>query len=635
MPRRAPVSKASAFAFALLSVVLVGSLWIIPYLPTNDGPESILAVHMENHYGDPGTIYREVFRPAPQFAGRGFTILFEPLEETLGWQRGLQVALTVDVLVCAWGFVALVRALEPGRLPLAFFGFPLALSWSLYMGFFAFVLSGGVGLYLIAASLGPPSTARRALLAALLLLQAGLHMFPAILTGLVIAALLVARAPPGERLRELGRAALIGVPAAALVLAAFLVARRTAATVPFSGQATFLPPAETLAVWPRTLAPGPLARALLVTLGIVGCASVACARALRHEATPTDRVLAIGAVLLLVASLVTPRDIPGWQCFSERFVWLGALLAVAAVPVERLPSPRAARAVSLGCFVGALAWLALTYPLHRRLASASADVVAGLSAPVVRHGLWLPVTLEPAGPPMTTLGQAEVPLLAPLRHIGALYATVEGGLLPYTFASNPATWPFALRPDAPSPPPVPDVEHYFALLGAPEFQTNRALRHVEENELATFGMFYEGVLLTGARPDDLALWHRRGYVADWEQGSVMVGRFVPCAIDVALRDGAEREGAPLLDVGVGEKVVLRDVARPVLAADDGSRHVRVDDGPCGHVWVRPHWARTESASRPALCGNAGADGKLRALVARTAGEVACSGVRLPDAPAAP
>ena len=115
----------------------------------------------------------------------------------------------------------------------------------------------------------------------------------------------------------------------------------------------------------------------------------------------------------------------------------------------------------------------------------------------------------------------------------------------------------------------------------------------------------------------------------------MVGRFVPCAIDVALRDGAEREGAPLLDVGVGEKVVLRDVARPVLAADDGSRHVRVDDGPCGHVWVRPHWARTESASRPALCGNAGADGKLRALVARTAGEVACSGVRLPDAPAAP
>src|SRR5208282_4563077 len=136
--------------------------------------------------------------------------------------------------------VALVRALAPGRLPLAFFGFPLALSWSLYMGFFAFVLSSGVGLYLIAASLGPPSTARRALLAALLLLQAGLHMFPAILTGLVIAALLVARAPPGERLRALGRAALVGVPAAALVLAAFLVARRTAATVPFSGHATFL-----------------------------------------------------------------------------------------------------------------------------------------------------------------------------------------------------------------------------------------------------------------------------------------------------------------------------------------------------------------------------------------------------------
>lgn len=610
--------------FALLSVLLVASLWVIPYLPTNDGPESVLAVHIENHFGDPGTLYRDVFEPAPQFAGRGFTILFEPLEDMLGWQRGLQVALSVIVLTCAWGFVALVSALDPRKLPLAFFGFPLALSWPFYMGFFAFVLSSGVGLFILAASLKPPTPSRRAVLALALLLQAFLHMFPAILTGIIVAAALVARAPRGQRLREAAYAIAVGVPAALLVLAAFVVARKSATTAAFSEGFAFLPIPVRLAAWPRTLAPGPLSRALFVTALVTVAAGISAIRALRRGTSPVERVFALFGIVFLLAAFFAPRDVPGWQCFSERFVSVGIALVIVALPVGWM-APRGRLITSL-CFAVSIALVAVAYPFHKRLADASSDAIAGLAAPVERHRIWLPVTLEPTGRPLTPIGEAEVPLLAPLRHIGALYATVEGGLTPYTFASNPATWPFAIRSDAIRPPPVPSMEHYISTIATPDFQTNRAFRHEQENELATYGMFYEGVLLTGARPEDEALWHKRGYVADWEHGSVMVAHFEPCSIDLELREGAEQGDPPRIDVGVGAKVILRDLEREKVLMPDGSTHLLIEQGPCGRAWVKPHWdGSTGGKSVRSFCATAGENGEVSGLFTREEHRVLCTG----------
>lgn len=617
-----------AVGFAILSVVLVGSLWTISYLPTGDGPESILAVHMENHYGDPGTIYREVFAPAPQFAGRGFTVLFEPLEEWLGWQRGLQVALSIMVLLHAWGMVALARAVDPRRVPLAFLGFPLALSWTLYMGFFAFVVASGVGLFVLAVALAdrPPGAARRGLVAALLLVQASLHLFPAILTGIVIAATRTARAPRGRRLVELAKVTLAGAPAAALVVAAFLVARRSATTATFSHDFGFVSLAESLAVWPRTLAPGPRVRALVVTASVALSGLYGASRVARRGTAAGDRAFVVLGGLFLATSVLGPRDLPGWQCFSQRFVSLAMVLLVLALPLERVTSARVSRGLAALSFAAALAWVALSYPFHRRLEAACADAIAGLSAKVERHGLWLPVTLEPAGAPLTAPGDAEVPLLAPLRHIGALYATVEGGLTPYTFAGSIATWPFALRQDAPHPPPVPPQERFMTLLARPELQTDLAFRHQQESELATFGLPYEGVLLTGARPDDLALWHRHGYVPDWEQGSVMIAHFVPCPIELTIPRDADD---PRLDIGIGRTVILRDV-RPAPAPSpeaDGLRHLAVDRGPCGRVWAKPHWDAPAADGKVdvSFCSNAAANGELHALVTRTSGRFTCAG----------
>ncbi len=619
MSRRADVGLAASFA--VLSVALVGALWVVPYLPTNDGPEAILAVHIENHFADPGTLYRDVFLPAPQFAGRGFTVLFEPLEAMLGWRRGLQVALSIIVLTEAWGFVAFVRAVDPRRTPLGILGFPLALSYCLYMGFFPFVFASGVGLFVLAVALRHPSPSpwMRGLVAALLLIQAFMHVFAAALTGVALAALRVAASPRGKRWGELWRVALTGVPAAALAVTAYVVASKTLVAEGGLASFEFVALREEFLRAPRTLMPGPLARAIVATCVVGGATLVAAWRALKTDSSARDRALAGLAVAFLLTGLFGPQVVPGWQFFSQRFVWLGAMLALAAVPFERvlLRSPAGRQVATALLVLVGLGWAGGSYPFHLRLAAEYRDAIAGLAATVERHTVVLPVTLEPYGPPSRVSGGGEVPYLAPLRHIGALYAAVEGGLIPYTFANNGATWPFTVRPDALRPPPVPPHDYYDLQIGRPEFQTDPVARETPQNELASYGMYYEGVVVTGARPRDLALWKRRGYVADWEQGSAMVAHFEPCSLDVVVpREGA----APLLDFGVGESGMAMDKRLPVVVDADGRRHL-IDHGPCGDVWVRPHWSAPDGT--PRYCSNARDDGALLVQATRQGGAVVC------------
>ncbi len=298
-------------AFALLSLLLAGTLWVVPYLPTNDGPEWVFASHLENHYGDPGTIYRDVLVPTSQFASRGFTPILSLFDGWLGWERGLQVALTVTVLLSAWGFAALVCAIDTRRWPLGLLGFPLALSWPLYMGLWAFVVSTAVGLFVIALAvrLRTPTWKGRLLLSLALLMNAFAHVFGAVLTGGVVLVLGVARAPRSRRLGEVGRVALTGLPAAAVLAACVAVALGQPVS-PLAHGVERLPWRDAAAILPRTIAPGPLARALPVTLAVAFAAGLALARARRPVTDSADRGLGIAAVLLLLLGVFTRSRSP-------------------------------------------------------------------------------------------------------------------------------------------------------------------------------------------------------------------------------------------------------------------------------------------------------------------------------------
>jgi hypothetical protein len=623
-------SWAHAVGLLVLSLLLVRSLLAVPYLPTNDGPEHVLASHVENHFGDPGTAYADRLRPAAEYAARGFTILYSPLEAWLGWRVGLQVALAVTVLLSAAGFAALVHAVAPPRRSLAFLGFPLALTWGLYMGFFPFAVSSAVGLFVLALATAwrEPGGLGRVVLGVALFLQAVCHVFAALLTGFALAALLVGRAPRGARLRELARVAGMGLPAASILLMSALSARTLAAT-PFAHEFVSVPLATTLGALPRLMAPGPLWRALVV-VALVGVAVVLGAlKAGRREVDPTDRSLHLGGVALLIASVVVPLSIPGWQFVSPRFIPLGVALCLVALPVERLSRPWVARGVAAGLFAVSAGSLLASSWFHRRLAAPFEDAVRGLSAPVERHGLWLPITLGPeAGLPFDPT-VSEVPFLAPFRHFPALYAVAHGGLTPYTFANSAATYPFVVRVDAPPAPPIPSLEKYEPVIDSDAFDADARLRARVLDELATFGMFYEGVLATAARPADVERLRSRGFEQDWASGSVFVGHFVPCRLDVTV---PSRGDVPEIDVGVGSQTIYRDEALTATDGPDGARHLILPRAPCGEAWVRPHWSRkaTDGTATFAFCRNASATGEIPATLTWGSARVSCE-----DRPADP
>jgi hypothetical protein len=121
---------------AALAVALFASVFFVPYLPTNDGPQHVLSAHIENHYSDPDTIYALLLVPAPQFAAKGFALIFGLLEALVPWHVALRI--TLGAIAAATGLAAsqIALALEPRRHAAAFLVMGLAVHWHLYMGFF-------------------------------------------------------------------------------------------------------------------------------------------------------------------------------------------------------------------------------------------------------------------------------------------------------------------------------------------------------------------------------------------------------------------------------------------------------------------------------------------------------------------
>jgi hypothetical protein len=610
----------SCTAFVLLSALLVGTIWVVPYLPTNDGPQWIFAVHAENHYGDPGTLYRDIFVPTLQFASRGFTAICGPLEAWLGWRHGLQASLSVTVLLVAWGFVALVRALDPRRLALGYLGFPLALSWTFYMGLWAFVVSTAIGLFALALAvrLREPTWKGRALLSLALLVQAVAHVFGAVLTGAAILSLSLARTPRGRRLAELGRVALTGLPAMAVLAACWMVSRDLPHMALSQGFDRF-GWLDTLAMLPRTVAPGPLVRATVVSLGVVAAVVVALARSRRDDTDAADRGLGVAAAIFLLAAALAPFQIPGWQAFSQRFVSIGVALAVAVLPIERL-SPAWRRVASPALFAGAALFVALSYPFHLRLASLCPDAIAGLLAPVPIRGETFPVTLRGTELPTYDRIRSEVPLMTPLLHMSTAYAAAHGGVSTDTFSSSPAINLFQLRP-RPSAPPQPDLEHYMRAMASDAFHHDLGFRREVEGELASVGVFYDEVVVLGALPEDLSVWRERGYVTDWAQGTALVAHFEPCTIDLTTPASAAEPG-PTLDVRVGKIGLLAAVRVPGVVREDGLAHFELGRAPCGVVAVRARWEPTPGGAALS-CRNADVEGDLVARITRSARRVVC------------
>src|SRR5580658_546356 len=620
----------------LVSAAVVACLWVVDYLPTNDGPQHILAGHLENHYSDPGTVFASHLEPTLQFASRGFSTLFVPLEAIMEWRPALRVTLSIILLANLWGFVALLFALTPDRRFLAPLGALFVLSWPLYMGFYAFLAGTAVGLMVIAAALssnapdgvrpGLPTPLRRVLLAAGLVVQACAHVFTAVLSGFVVALLLVARAPKGRGGIEVLRVAAMGSPAMVILLLS-VRDQPGLARMAFSSELEWSPLHAWFTELPHLMSPGPAVRGWLCVALVFAALLMAAVRWRRGQLRPDEGALTLAAAVLVLLGLFAPINIPGWQFFQPRFFPLGSLLALALLPAEQVTSPRARELAMAATGAAAVSSLLLSARLHRRLAAGCAEALSGLDAPIRRTFVDMPVVLDAACGVAGDPTESEVPFLHPLQHAGALYAVAEGGTSAYTMEGSSSVHAFRIREDSPFRAPAPSVKEYWGILASDAFVNDKVLRKRVLTELATYGSAYESIILFGARPEDETSWIARGYVADFQNRSLLLAHFQGCALSLSVpAEAASRK--PHVQFGVWPvPVAARElvVATPPPGVEIVS--LKLNHLLCGEVWLRVYWDNDGSGSYSngdSICRGADEMGRLRLDLSGDGQAITCS-----------
>jgi hypothetical protein len=587
----------------------------VDYLPTHDGPQHVYSLHAAARLGDAQAGFGRWLEPNLPVTNHGFALLFSPLDALFGWRAALRLSLAAFALLWVGGAYACARALHPAR---AWLGVALAsgcFQWALWMGFFSFYAASAAGLWILAlAFAGRGGRGHHALLSALLLAQALMHVVPAALTGAVLAALLVLRAAPGRRVRALAGAAALGLPAG-LVAAALLGAgletlgdlNQIAGEEPASAQRA---PWWSLG---RCFLAGPAWRAWPLTL--LAAAAPGLALASRGARRPEDRALLLCGALFLACAALLPRDLRAWDYFSMRFLPAAVSALVLALPVERA-ARTARRALAAACAAFALAATGWAAAYDHALAGRAREALGGLAAPLARGGVRLPLVLDPyLGRPFDER-LAAVPYAVPLLNLGELYAAEQGGVTPYGFTVNGALHPVLWRAEARRAAPAAPDRRWAAELARPERAGDRALRRAVATFAAAHGADFEDVILWG-RPEDVDDLLALGFDADFRRGGLAIARFRGCPLAVLFPPGSPAAGHTL-ELGwlpAGTATHRFDLARAHARAGGGLA-LPLRQTPCGGVWLR-------FAEGDLACAGAGPDGRLLVPSTRLTPRVEC------------
>jgi hypothetical protein len=530
-----PALLAFSAAFAALTILQVAAVVEPAFFPTNDGPHHAFGAFARARIADPAFDYARFFDPNVPTSANGFAELFALLEPALGWQRAHAWSVGVIVLLWALGAHALVSRIAPERRWLAPLVASLALGWPLYQGFFSFVLGSALALSVLALALRPaPSARSRALVAALLVLLALIHVIAAALCGLfvLVGRVALVEGAARERAKEAAAVALTGLPALIVVL------RSTAASEGLGDGTTIVPWALRLAALGATTLGGPLWRqATMVALALSAVAALLAAllpaliAALAgHNATgsPQARLrLALGAcgALLCFTPLWMPWDVGGWQHAAVRPLPMALAVLLCMLPFEKLP--RAGRALA-AAFAFAFAFSSALWArgLNLQIAEETADVMRALERPAPRPaGYRWPFVLVD----LPAAREAGMLRWDPERGLGSLFGIAHGGFPAYAHVVSPQAHTLLLRPEAMAALPPPPLRSRDAtpLRAIDDPDARRPLLEA----LISKSVQPDGVIVI-ERPEDHALWRARGFIADVEEGRVFVGRFIGCALEV-------------------------------------------------------------------------------------------------------
>ena len=597
----------------LLSLGLIWSIASVDYLPCHDGPNHIFHAFVENHFVEGG--YGAWLEQGLTFTSMGFHMMFVALESVMPWQTALTVALCLMTLIWSWGFLVMCRALD--RPQIGLLGFATALCWPLYMGLWSYVLASGFGFWLMALGFQkrskPPPILLRVAIGAGLLIQAVMHSFATMTTGLVLLVTVLSRTPKGRRLKETAWLGAVSVPA-------LLIAYLTIVAIGSKGfeSSLDLDAVDRVRVLGKTFIGGPWWRAWPPVIA----ALIGIGLALRKGAWRVN-VAAISAAILIGMAVVLSFHIEGWEFFSNRFTAHGVMLGAAALPLTQ----RWVAAVVAWFAAASIGWSAAW---HVEVVDRTAVAHAALEADIAkRKGPRLAVVLDHSAglPDHHEWRQAQFPFYKPLFNLGIVYAVEDGGIPSWFFSTISELHPYVVSKQGRRAfPPVHDP------VGILEHLGDDKARAEVMSFIASLGSRYDDVILYGEHQDTATLI-ARGYEADFHQDgpanrSLAIARFRGCPFTV--RFAPHPSTAPLV-VECGYSFEQAPSGK-WLVGDGSTREIEAARCLCGASWYRAFWDEDRSGdASPGDVFCEGADDRGMFVTDRTpTATVTCARVTTPD-----
>ena len=375
-------------AFVVLLVLQCLPFWIFSYAPSQDGPSHLHNAHVLAHY-NAEPFYQQYYQLTVTPAGNMSTqFLLAGLMQLVSPLLAGKILLTLYVILLFTSFRYLLRALTPHAEPFALFAGILAPNWFLFVGFWNFLFSIPLALFLVGYVYR--RLPKRWTLGGLALLSAAsliLYLTHALswgLCGLAIGVFAIGRivaawpdrAAAGARLLENSKVVCAYLPPALLVLAHVSKPGATACATAPQSLRELLWPLYNLSIL-HTIGPADftLARAVVLLLAAVTAFVVWYGYTRRCFAPEGVWVLLIGLVYLGLA--VFGPDCIGEGLFIHRRVELYACVFFVlwlATGLRRWPD-WAGRGVAAGFVTIAVITFAIHMPALSRWDTQLAEFV--------------------------------------------------------------------------------------------------------------------------------------------------------------------------------------------------------------------------------------------------------------------
>ncbi|MDP2342882.1 MAG: hypothetical protein Q8O67_18145 [Deltaproteobacteria bacterium] len=520
---------------AVVVVIAIGG-----FLPTNDGPCHLFAGWVRANFADPHLRYFDFFWLHDPPTARGFIDIFIaafaliPNEETAYF-------ITVSICVTTWcvGGLLTASALASRVSITHLLIVACSLQTSFYMGFFPFILGGGLafvglGLWL---RLQDRLWLATLLAAFCFFLSARCHIFAAGLVGLLLAADALSRG-----LRATLAGTVVGLPLCLVVFQMLDHLRSSKSDVLYTEGW------ERLTQFPDAFIPGPWWKTwpplLLVVVGFA-----------QGRGSARRGVLFVG-FLLLIAAVVLPRDFLGWQFAGWRFLPIAAVVGWAFV---RVPASKVGQVVLLAVGVSQLAWSAW---FHLDQQEKNAPLLAALKKLTPHPMFRFPIVR--VRPDDIVYG------MNPRLHLGQLVTMRTGGTIFYGHHLSAAYHALLLK-DGPVLPDTKDMNptHFIGQPGdaSMSLMMTRAAR-------------FDGITYYGY-PDEADYLRKIGYDVVFQEGGLIVADLIGCPLTINMKNvtspvtvaiGFENGNTPINEFTLNPGV-------------ETSYSHTIDRIPCGRRWL--------------------------------------------------